>query len=258
MAQSRGMPVSALLKKRSLGTLGFAAVAAFYIAWPMYAGYEIKSSLDSQNVDGLNAKVDFPSVRVSLKPAVTEKVDQVITDALRRAGTMGGALTDQIKAKVVPRVVDGVLAVLVTPETMIRIHATGKSLKDALDSIVRDRAAKAQGLLLAPPGGDGGKRSRLDEVASGLGIDTSKVFGGAVATDVSDPVAVSEQALPLSAAGGQKPKYGLGNLKHFSFTGPLGLSVGLSRDAVARKSEFTAELAFVDGSWKLVGLVPGE
>ena len=71
MARSgSGTSVASLLKKRSLGTIGIAAVALFYVAWPLYAGYGIKSSLDERNVETLNARVDFASVRTSLKPSV--------------------------------------------------------------------------------------------------------------------------------------------------------------------------------------------
>ena len=255
MSRSRGMPVSRILKVRSLGTLGFAAALAFYVAWPLYAGYEIKSSLDTQNVEGLNAKIDFPSVRVSLRPAVAEKVDKIVTDALRRAGTAGGALTDQLKGQVMPRIVDGVLATLVTPEMLIRIHASGKSFKEALDGMVLERASQQQGLggfMIVPQDQQGGTKSKLEEMAGKLGIDTSKVFGGAVGKEV----AMSEPAEPLPAKSREKPKYGIGNIKNFSFNGPLGLSVGVSRDAAARKPELTADLSFVDGSWKLTGLVP--
>ena len=135
MSRSGRTSVASLLKTKSLGTVGFLAVLAFYVAWPLYAGYEIKTSLDTHNVEALNARIDFPSVRVSLKPAVAAKVDKVVTDALRRAGTMGGALADKLKGQVTPRIVDGVLNALVTPEMLIRIHTSGKSLKEVLDGL---------------------------------------------------------------------------------------------------------------------------
>ncbi|MGE0024327.1 MAG: DUF2939 domain-containing protein [Hyphomicrobium sp.] len=261
MAAARGTPVARLLKMRSFGTIGVLAVAAFYIAWPLYAGYEIKSSLDTQNVEGLNAHVDFPSVRISLKPAVTAKVEQVVTDALGRAGRAGGALAERLKAEILPRIVDGVLATLVTPEMMIRIHASGKSLKEALDGLVIEQASATQGfggMLVVPPEGEAaGSQSKLEEIAGKLGIDTSKVFGGTV-SKAAEPVVAPppSSALPAVGDGKNRPKYGVGNIKHFSVSGPLALSIGVSRDASTRKPELTADLSFVDGSWKLTGLVP--
>ncbi|HYD15458.1 MAG TPA: DUF2939 domain-containing protein, partial [Hyphomicrobium sp.] len=244
MSRSRGpagtKSVASLLKMKSLGTVGFAAVLAFYVAWPLFAGYEIKSSLDTQNVEGLNAKIDFASVRTSLRPAVAAKVDKVVTDALRGAGQAGGALADKLKAQVMPRIVDAVLAGLVTPEMLIRIHASGKSFKEALDGLVVERASQAQGLggfMIVPqdqPGGHG----KLDEIAGKYGIDVGKVLGGGAAQDAAKPETTA--ALPVRSS--EKPKYGLGNIKHFALTGPLGLTVGVSRDPAAKKPELTAEL----------------
>jgi hypothetical protein len=258
MARSRsGTSVASLLKKRSLGTIGFAAVALFYVAWPLYAGYGIKSSLDERNVETLNARVDFASVRTSLKPSVAAKVDKVVSDALRKTGMAGGAIADRFKAEVMPRIVDGVLATLVTPEMLIRIHASGRSLKEALDGLVVERASQTQGFgggLMIVSGDEApGGRSRLEEIAGALGIDSNKALGEADAQDAAGGVVASEV---LPARSGPLPKYGLGNIKHFSLNGPLGLSVGVSRDAAARKPELTADLSFVGGSWKLTGLTP--
>lgn len=261
MSRSGRTSVARLFKTKSLGSLGLLAAGAFYIAWPFFAGYEIKTALDTQNVDGLNARVDFPSVRTSLRPAVAAKVDKVVTDALRRAGTMGGAFTDQLKGQVMPRIVDGVLNTLVTPQMLIRIHASGKSLKETLDGLVMERASAAQGLggfTIVPkdqPEGSG-SRSKLEEIAGQLGIDTSKVFGGTVAKEGGAAVVAPAVAPPAKSESSAKPKYGLGNIKHFSFNGPLGLSVGVARDAKARKPDLTADMTFVDGTWKLTGLAP--
>lgn len=263
MSRSRAAsrPVSGLLKMKALGPVGFVAVLAFYVAWPLYAGHEIKSGLEEHDVERLAARVDFPSVRVSLRPAVAAKVDQVVTDALRKAGPAGGVLSDQLKAQVMPRIVDGVLASLVTPEMMIRIHASGKSLKETLDGLVAERALQAHGVggfQILPEDPAQGGPSRLDEIAGKYGIDIGKVLGRDETTALAAPAQqTAEHALPLPAKGTARPRYGLDNIKHFSLNGPLGLSVGVARDAAARKPELTAELSFVGGSWKLTGLVPG-
>lgn len=260
MSRSRGKSVASLFKMRSLGSVGVVVLGAFYVAWPLYAGYEIKSSLDNKNVAGLNAHIDFPSVRVSLRPAVTERVEAVLSDALKRAGAAGGALGEQIKASIAPRIVDGVLAVLVTPEMLIRLHATGKSLKDALEAVVMERASGAQGLggfsiVSQEQGAGGAGQPSLDEIARSFGIDTGKVLGTGTSAAAVDATS-GEPAALLTVKGGKRPDYGLGNIKHFTFSGPLGLSFGIARDPKARKPELTADLTFVDGSWKLTGLVP--
>lgn len=243
---------------RSLGTIGVLAVLAFYVAWPLYAGYEIKSSLDTHNVEGLNARVDFPSVRVSLRPAVTAQVEKVMSDALRKTGTMGEALGEQLKGQVMPRIVDSVLNAFVTPEMLIRVHASGKSFKEALDGIVLERASQQGigGMMIVPSDSSEGSRSKIDGIAGKLGIDTSKVFGGAVRKETGTAVVEPVPEVLPAKGGGEKPTYGLANIKHFSFNGPLGLSVGVARNASAKTPELTADLTFIDGAWKLTGLVP--
>lgn len=263
MSRSRsqaGNPLKSLLKFRSLGSVVFLAVLLFYVAWPLYAGYEIKSSLEAADTAGLSARIDFPSVRTSLRPAVAKKVDAVVTDALLKGGTAGGALADQLKARVMPRIVDGVLAALVTPEMLIRIHASGKSFKEAIDGMVLERASQAEGfggLLIVPGDEAGGGKSKIEEIAGAFGIDTKKVLGGGIgATTAEAESGEAPAALPAKSGGGERPKYGLGNIKHFSLTGPFGLSVGVARNPNARKPELTAEMRFVDGTWMLTGLVP--
>ncbi len=91
--------------------------------WPAYSGYEIKTSLDAHDAARLAAKIDFPSVRASLRPAVAAKVEKTLTaDAASKAGPARAPMTDDLRAKLMPRIIDAVLAVLVTPETLIRIH----------------------------------------------------------------------------------------------------------------------------------------
>lgn len=259
-SQAGETSVASLLKMKSLGTVGFLAVLAFYVAWPLYAGYGIRSSLDGHNVEALNARIDFASVRTTLRPAVAAKVDKVVTDALRKAGTGGGALADQLKARVMPRIVDGVLAGLVTPEMLIRIHASGKSFKEALDSLVLERAGQADGfggfLVVPQDGQPGGAKSKLEEIAGSYGVDLTKVLGGAGVKEGAEQAAEPSTTLPALGESRARPKYGLGNIKHFSLTGPLGLSIGVARDPGARKPELTADLTFVDGTWKLTGLAP--
>ena len=41
-----------------------------------------------------------------------------------------------------PGIIDAVLAVLVTPETLIRIHSDGTNLKDVIDGLVSVEAAR--------------------------------------------------------------------------------------------------------------------
>lgn len=255
MGRSRyGRSVASLLRIRSLGAVGVAAVLLFYVAWPLYAGYDLKASLDGRNVEAVDGRVDFPSLRASLRPAVAAKVDEVMSTTLRKAGTAGGALLDRLKAQAMPAIVDGVLATLVTPEMLIRIHTSGKSLKETLDSLVLERASRTQGvgggLTIVSEDKSAGNRRSIEEIADALGIETKTVLGNGAA----DTAGHGDADAALAAKSKPGPKYGLGNIKHFSLSGPLQLSIGVARDANARQSDLTANLTFVGGSWKLTGI----
>lgn len=258
-ARSSGTPLSKLLKVRSFGTIGVIAIAAFYVAWPLYAGYDIKSSLDTADAARLSSRVDFPSVRVSLRPAVAKQVEDVFEAQIKKAGSAGALVSEQLKDTLMPRIVDGVLATLVTPEMLIRIHASGRSLKDALDGMVLERASASEGLgsrlIVSSDDPEGGRRSRLEDIAGSLGIDVGKALGGLTGAGAARD-ANAEKAR-VETPSGPPPKYGLGNIKHVSVDGLLGLSIGVAGNPKARKPDLTAELGFVDGSWKLTGLVPG-
>jgi Protein of unknown function (DUF2939) len=240
---------------KSLGSLAFLAALVFYVAWPVYSAVEIKGALDERDAARLSAKVDFPLLRTSLRPAVTKKVEKMLVETLRKAGPAAGSLTDQLRGQIMPPIVDSVLAALVTPEAIIRVHASGATIKDAIDGMVAEQASNTgalQGLLL---GGsqDGSADSGLDglrDTAKSLGIDPDAALGGLFGSKPG-PAKTETPAKPEAA-----PRYGFENIKDFSLSGPLGVSVSVAKNPKARKPDLTAEMRFVDGDWKLTGLVP--
>jgi hypothetical protein len=245
-----------------LSTLLFLAAIAFYIAWPAYSGYEIKTSLDAKDAGRLSAKIDFPSIRASLRPAVAAKVEKTLTAALKKAGPGAGPLTDDLRAKLMPGIIDAVLAVLVTPEMLIRIHSDGANLKDVIDGIVAERAMVSGGLgdlIVAAPGSSGsdGGLGNLGKIAEKLGIDPNKALGGLTGKKEAGEPAPAPHAVAMDA-GPKKMALGYGpeNVKRFGLNGPLSVVVGVAKDPKAREADLTAEMSFVDGDWKLTGLVP--
>ncbi len=246
---------------KTLSFLAFLAGLVFYVCWPAYSGYEIKTSLNTHDASRLAAKVDFPSVRQSLRPAVTAKVEKVLAETLRNAGPARATLTEDLKARLVPRVVDAVLAGLVTPDMLIRVHEQGGNLKDAIDSIVAERALTADGIggLIAGlqvgegvEAGDNVELGSLKQIAEKLGVDPNAALGGVFGKKAEAPPPPKPAELKMSV-----PRYGLENIKRFGVTGLLRVSVAVARDPRARKPDLTAEMGFIDGDWKLTALVPG-
>jgi hypothetical protein len=59
---------------RRLVSLVVLAALGFYVAWPAYSLYRIRGALDAQDAQVLASKVDFDSVRESLKPYATTEM----------------------------------------------------------------------------------------------------------------------------------------------------------------------------------------
>jgi hypothetical protein len=243
---------------KSLGTLLFLALIAFYVAWPAYSAYEIRNGLEKKDPTLLEAKIDFTRLRASLRPAVSVAVEKAMKAALKKAGPAGGQLTDELRAKLMPRVVDAALAVLVTPETLIRIHAEGTDLKKVIDGIVAQSAAQPGGIgdliVVDPATGKSDALGTLGKIAEQFGIDPKAVLGGLKGNDTPEEAGTTEQSVVSEhkvALG-----YGFDNIKSLGLDGPLGLELGVARDPKSRQADLTAQMSFVDGDWKLTGLVP--
>ena len=72
----------------------------------------------------------------------------------------------------------------------------------------------------------------------------TKDLGKSLMDDVSEP-----------APKNTRP-YGLDNIKHFAFTGPLSFEIGLSKNPDAKEADITAGMSFVGNDWKLSKLIP--
>ena len=229
----------------------------FYIAWPAYSGYEIRGALEARDPVALSRKIDFPSVRTSLRPAVTAKVESELALLFKKVG--GLSLNDETRARFMPRIVDGALNAIVTPEMLIRVHEQGGNLKEAVNLVVEQRARSAEGLGSLLGGIAGGSESdaegglgKIGEIAGKIGLDPGKL-GGLLGKPSQVPASDAQVDL---AVGKPKPRLGFDNIKHFGLNGPLGLAVGVARDAGQREADLTAEMSFIDGDWKLTGLIP--
>jgi len=231
------------------------ALLGFYVGWPAYNGYRIKSALDAGDPGVLAAKIDFDGVRETLRPAVTAELERSVAKSLQAGGGDNAALLDQLKSKVMPKLVETALAAVVTPETVLRIYRDGGDVKGSLSRIIAEKTGGSGGIggMIGAATGGGGKGGLGDLVgaaAGALGIDPGTALGGAPGG--SDPQPAPAQAAAPAAA----PSYGLANIKKFGFNGPLGYSVGLAKDPAASAPDVTVDLAFRGGDWKIVGLTP--
>ena len=100
------------------GLLLFLLLATVYLGSPYYAAWSLRDAARAGDSDRLAALVDFPAVRASIEPQVTESIKAAIEREPRRAekeyvaiGMMllPGVVRDTLKAFVTP---DGIAAMM--------------------------------------------------------------------------------------------------------------------------------------------------
>jgi hypothetical protein len=230
--------------------IGFMVLAllGFYVAWPAYTGYRIKTALDTDNSALLASKIDFDSVRLSLKPTVSAEVEKAMTAAIEQGGGDNQQLLLQIKTQLAPKIIDTALAAMVTPETILRVHREGGDFKTTLAKIISEKVGDGGA-------GAGGGIDILGKIAKSAGIDPNAALGSLLGkkppAHAQSPVAPSTASTTV-----KRPAFSMANIKSFSFNGPLGFSVGVAKDPSTALSDVTADLAFTGGDWKVVGVRP--
>lgn len=241
----------------------------FYVAWPAWTGYQIKSALDAKDAAALERKIDFASVRTGLRPAATQKVGEMFEKMQGQAGPTGSLIASQLKGDVIPKIIDTSLNTLVTPGNLIRVVSEGGTWKDNAERILREQVGKFP--LPGLGGGEGGTRAgggmglpggldlgALGGIADKMGINAGKALeglGGLGGLGGNKPAPAPAPA-PATGAKEPPPQFGLGNIKRFAFLSPFAFEVGVAKDASATAPDVTAQMAFTGSDWKVVQVVP--
>jgi len=244
----------------------------FYVAWPAWSGYQIKSALETGDAETLRNKIDFVSVRESLRPAASHHAEGMMSDALQQAGgPVSNILDDDAKAALLPKIVDTTLNRVVTPQNLIRISRHGGTIKDAVAKIVKEQMSGSLGGLAG--------LSKLGKVKiggqdgdAGTDLDIGGLVGGIVGAATGGKksglgdlfgdgskkrqTAVAPDPAPKQQKTAKKRKFSLDNIKTFGLAGPLGLQLGVAQDPKAKQADITAEMGFRGFDWKLVALRP--
>ena len=66
--------------KRALAiiiALAIVAALGFYVAWPGWSAWQIANAIKAKDAPALDRKIDFPSVRASLKPSAEKEIGEV-------------------------------------------------------------------------------------------------------------------------------------------------------------------------------------
>jgi Protein of unknown function (DUF2939) len=228
----------------------------FYVVWPGYSGYQIFDALRRQDAALLERKVDFPSVRVSMRQAVETAVEDQIDLQLKVAGASGAVIAAQLKKEVMPSLIELALDKLVTPANIIRVYTEKGDVGQSIERIIAEQIAKIGLPGLAGAGGlspEGGAVGRLDRLIRGVeksGIDADKAMGG------PKKKAQDSDTRSMKPFAGAPAALGFSNIKDLTILGPLSFEVGLAKDPAASKPDVTAGMSFTDFDWKLTALIP--
>ncbi len=232
---------------KKLIALAVLALLGFYIAWPAWTGYRIRQAFETQDAALLESKIDFSSVRASLKPVVAAEAEAGFERLKQQAGPLGGLIAGTIKNDVMGRLVDSVINSAITPPNVIRMVREGRGFKQSLERILSEQAGVK--------GGDGGGGLRLP---GGLGGRRAGKDGAGQPNEPPKEEQVATQ--PAGAEGGAgaapRPRMSLANIKSFALDGPLAFSVGVAKDATAAEPEVVATLQFTGTDWKVVAITP--
>jgi hypothetical protein len=223
-------------------TICILAMLGFYVAWPVYSAFAIKSAVASGNADQLATKIDFDQLRSSLKPSVTLEVEKAMTAALQQGGKDNAQLLAQLKVGLMPSVVEIALATIVTPDSLLRIYQEGGDVKKTITKIVNEKMG-------------GGALGALSGIASGKSngglSDIFKTIGKVTAPEVPQPAAEQQAVQPLVSTS-----FGIKNIKSFAMTGLASFSVGVANSAAATLPDAVIDMAFTGYDWKVVGVRP--
>jgi len=263
---------------RTLIVVVLLGLAGFYVGWPAYSAYQIQTALSGGDPAVIASKVDFPSVRTSLKPAVSSVVDEQIDEMAKQSGAPAGAVRSALKP-LAPQMTSTILSQVVTPENAIKIAQGSGSITSRVTDLVQSQIAQVAdiggslGGLLSRVGGGrsngggvgGGALGGLGGLVGGGALNTEKIggfLGANRAADAAlkdeDPAEVAEAADDAGSGdgAGEGRSFGIDNIKSFGFDGPLAFSIGLAQDPNATRPDVVATMSFVDFDWKITGLEP--
>jgi len=92
----------------------------FYVGWPAWSGSRIYNALEKNDATTLERKIDFPSVRDSLKPAIRAQIDKMLD---RTMGDAAGQLRDgRLRQQIGPQLMETVLNKIVTPQSIASLY----------------------------------------------------------------------------------------------------------------------------------------
>jgi hypothetical protein len=200
-------------------------ILAFWVAWPGWSVYQVQAAIKAKDAEALARKIDFPSVRASLRSAAAQKLAELYVPP-GNAPT-SPALLERMKQDTVSRVTDSALEVLVTPDNLLTFVSEGGEVRESVERALRDQFSRGGSVVRTLPSSSiGGKK------------------GGPVVRTVS------------SVEEAQAREFSLQNIKGFSIAGPFRYEIGVAKYASASGADATVDLSFTGLDWKITAVRP--
>jgi hypothetical protein len=118
---------------RELLFLLLGLLLVFYVAWPAWSIYQIYDALEKNDATTLERKIDFPSVRESLKPAIRAVIDSRLD---RTTGDAAGQPRDGgLRQQIGPQLMETVLNKIVTPQGIASLYAWRGDISQVLEDV---------------------------------------------------------------------------------------------------------------------------
>ena len=124
---------------RKLLFLLFGLLLVFYVAWPAWSIYQIYDALEKNDATTLERKIDFPSVRESLKPAIRAVIDR----RLDRTGDAAGQPRDGRLRQQIGPLMETILNKIVTPQGIASLYAWRGDISQVLEDVKEIRVIGA-------------------------------------------------------------------------------------------------------------------
>ncbi|MAI48591.1 MAG: DUF2939 domain-containing protein [Hyphomicrobiaceae bacterium TMED74] len=228
------------------------ALIVFYIAWPAVSAWQIYGAVQDKDPSALSSKVDFLSVRESMRPAVEARISWKIEEMKQSQSGTSAIVAGLVQGGMLGQLTGIVLKSIVTPENMIRLAHEKGSLPEKIERIIRDQMGGVGGRLAQGTGNAqssvGGLFKKLNNSAGGGIIKSFKPGSQPSETQVAKKIE--------KQAAGSLLAVGIDNIKSFGFAGPLAFDIGFARDPKALKPDLTARMEFKEFDWQLTQVVP--
>ncbi len=237
----------------------------FYVGWPAFSGYQIHQGLQSEDVAVLEDRIDFASVRQSMRGPILAQVTKQLQTGGGAPLKALGVGADAVDMSKVETIVDGALDQTVTAPKLVEVYKSGEDFGTVLQSAVLKQVSDNGGLTAllkegALPSSTPSSGSGAGSVIGGL-LDNENARG--VVGDVVGKLVKSGDLAkllfpkrPEAATAKPSEDFGIGNIKSVGFAGPLGLTMGVARDTDASEADVTAEMQFENMGWRVKKLTP--